>query len=66
MDNQQKLRALMLERGLTRLNISQIAGVSTSTVDSWLMPITSKHHRNLTDRMLEFLELKLKSSAQNL
>jgi predicted transcriptional regulator len=60
--NQSKLRAIIKERGLKRREIAELLNVSIPAVNSWLSPANNKMHREMPDRMIEFLELKLKLS----
>lgn len=61
MSNQTELRALMGEYQLTRPQTAELAGVSVYTLDAWLSSKRSKKHRNMPDRSLELIRLKLKT-----
>lgn len=57
MNNSKILRIIMKEYNLTRLQIAKILLVSLPTVVSWLSQVKSKKHREMPDRMIEFLKL---------
>lgn len=67
--NNQRLKALMSEHGLTRKDVSELLGKPmpggrTPAVDKWLSPRPSgseypDNYRPMPDSMLELLEIKL-------
>jgi hypothetical protein len=59
MTNEQKLRKIMDENGLTRPEAAKLIGVALNTLDGWLAPVGAKTHRKMADRHLEHLELKI-------
>jgi hypothetical protein len=59
MTNQDRLRALMREHGLTHQALSELVGWSLPTVRAKLRPATSRAHRATTDRDLDYVRLKL-------
>lgn len=65
MTNQEKLKYLREKYNLTYADISTLLNVSWHTVKSWLVPLSSKRHRNISDNTLELLELKLKTSRRS-
>lgn len=59
MANADQLRQLMSEHHMTRPRTAELAGVQKTTVDSWLYPEGSRHHRNMPDRALDLIRLRL-------
>ncbi len=65
--NNQKLRRLMKKYGLSRKKVSKMLGVActksvvwrTPTADSWMASEDASNYRNMPDKMLERLRLKL-------
>jgi DNA-binding CsgD family transcriptional regulator len=50
MTNQDKLKTLIAEHGLTKQDIADKSGYSVHTLNAYLYPVTSKAHRRLSDR----------------
>lgn len=53
------LRSIIAERGLTQAQAAELACVSVKTVESWLAPLRSAHHRTMPSRALRLFELNL-------
>lgn len=52
------LHDLMTARGIDRRAVSELLGVSRTTVEAWLAPETSGRYRNCPAQMVELLDLK--------
>ncbi len=61
MDNRKQLKQLMDEYGLTYAEVAKMLDTSIRTVGAWLRPADASDHRNMPDRMIEFLKLKLEN-----
>lgn len=57
--NGERLHELIREHGLSRQDVADILGVPLNTVHNWLKKTTSPSQRNMSDQMLELLEIKL-------
>lgn len=58
--NGEKLYELIQRHGLTRPEVAEILGLPVTTIHNWLRPVDNAAHRDMSDQMLELLELKLK------
>jgi transcriptional regulator with XRE-family HTH domain len=57
--NNQRIRELITQFGLTRKAVAHHCGVSKSAVDRWLEPDGSANIRNTPDRAVRLLEFSL-------
>jgi transcriptional regulator with XRE-family HTH domain len=57
--NNQRIRELIAEFGLTRQKVADHCGVSKSAVDRWLEPAGSANIRYTPDRAVRLLEFSL-------
>lgn len=62
--NQEWLTEIMSEGELDVRSVALLASVSPHTVVSWLRPKTSKSHRDMPDRAVEMLKIKLSVKKQ--
>jgi AraC-like DNA-binding protein len=62
MSKQKQLRDLMFEHQLSRQALAERVGWSLATVHAKLRPETSRAHRAVTDRDLDYVRLKLAES----
>jgi hypothetical protein len=54
--NKERLRKIMKEKKLTYQKVSIMLNVSLQTVRSWMGTNQWKSHRNMPDRMINYLE----------
>ena len=59
MTNRDKLKQIKLDYDLSNQDIADLLDVSLTTVISWLYPTTSKAHRPMKDKDLNYLNLLL-------
>jgi hypothetical protein len=57
--NSRRLAEIMSEWQLDAASVARLTSNSPVTVSAWLRPADNKAHRNMPDRTLELLELKL-------
>ena len=61
MSNKQYLRDKIKEYNYRRIDMANVMGVSLPTINSWLLPESSKASRSFTDNMVELLKRRLKT-----
>ena len=60
MTNREILKQLMKDNGCTRQEFSELLRIPLSTLNSYLLPITSRAHRLAPDNFIELARYKLK------
>jgi len=60
LSNREKLKTLLSDNNLTRREFSKLLREKLTTVNTWLLPITSQGHRRMPDAKLELAGYKIR------
>lgn len=63
-DLAERLRVLMARHDMTRREVAELAGVTLKTVESWLASPGSASRRQMQQRSLDLIELRLAASKK--